>query len=101
MRRSEVRQAFQEFLRLQSIVDAGNLEPEDNVQARVDLWEQVRILREQVDAYRQAGPSCFPLKNSKHWIQSGVRGYCQRHTSERGQELTQDQVPVQGQEICR
>ena len=55
MRRSEVRQAFQEFLRLQSIVDAGNLEPEDNVQARVDLWEQVRILREQVDAYRQAG----------------------------------------------
>ena len=55
MRRSEVKQAFQEFLRLQSIVNAGNLEHEDNVQARVDLWEQVRILREQVEAYRQAG----------------------------------------------
>ena len=55
MRRSQVKQAFQEFLRLQSIFNASNLEPEDNVQARVDLWEQVRILREQVEAYRQAG----------------------------------------------
>ena len=42
-------------MRLQSIVNTGNLEHEDSVQARVDLWEQVRILREQVEAYRQAG----------------------------------------------
>ena len=50
MRRSEVKQAFQEFLRLKSIVEAGGLEHEDNVQSRVYLWEQVRILKEQVDA---------------------------------------------------
>ena len=31
------------------------LSHEDNVRARVDLWEQVKVLREQVEAYRQAG----------------------------------------------
>ena len=97
MRQSEVRQAFQEFLRLQSIVNTGNLEHEDNVQARVDLWEQVRILREQVEAYRQAGHELLSAEEQ----QALDAVQCARvlTTSERAQELIQDQVRVQSQEI--
>ena len=55
MRLSKVKQAFKEFQRLQLVIDARGLEHKDNMQARVEPWEQVKILREQVDAYRQAG----------------------------------------------
>ena len=99
MRRSEVRQAFKEFLRLQSIIDSGNLEPEDNVRARIDLWEQVKVLRNQVEAYRQAGHELLSAEEQQ--ALDGVQCARVLTTSERAQELIQDQVQGQSPEIPR
>ena len=55
MRRSEVKEAFQEFQRLKSVVDGSTLSPEDVVQSRIDLWNQVKLLREQVELCRRSG----------------------------------------------
>ena len=52
MRRSEVKEAFQEFRRLKKVVDGSTLSPEDDTDARISLWNQVKLLREQVEIYR-------------------------------------------------
>ena len=62
MRRSEIKEAFQEFQRLKSVVDGSTLSPEDDVNARIDLWHQVKLLREQVELCRKSG---FELLSSE------------------------------------
>ena len=54
MRRSEVKEAFQEFRRLKKVVDGSTLSPEDDTDARISLWNQVKLLREQVEIYRES-----------------------------------------------
>ena len=54
MRRSEVKEAFQEFRRLKKVVDGSTLSPEDDTDARISLWNQVKLLREQVETYRES-----------------------------------------------
>ena len=55
MRRSEAKKAFSEFKRLQALVNSKSLTPPETAQARVDLWEQVQLLRDQVEIFRKTG----------------------------------------------
>ena len=99
MRRSEVKRAFKEFQHLQSIVDGGGLEHEENVRVHVKLGELVKVLRDQVEAYRQAGHELLSVEEQQALMRSSVRACCQHHTYERAQEYTPSQVLERGLEI--
>ena len=54
MQRSEIKEAFQEFQRLKR-VDGSTLSPKDETNAQIDLWNPVKLLREQVEIYSKSG----------------------------------------------
>ena len=54
MRPRKVKEAFQEFQRFKSVFDSSTLSPGDDTSPWISLWNQVKLLLEQVEIYRES-----------------------------------------------
>ena len=55
MQQSEAKEAFWVFQQLRAVLNKEGISHEESIQARVNLWDQVKLLRDHVDEYRWSG----------------------------------------------
>ena len=65
MQRSKIKETFQEFQRLKRIVDGSTLSPKDDTNAKIDLWNQVKLQHEQFEIYRKSGRELLTSEEQK------------------------------------